>query len=117
MAFGPSPPRPAHHEISIPPVGPQSSQGENEVSAVGAAALSRVQHVPNEAAEEDDDHAGGQEKSEICVVDHALPPEIGLDVITFSARHGGGLPFAYMHGTFASLAPRAPAACSRAGAV
>src|SRR5947207_14141913 len=74
MVFGPSPPRPAHHEISIPPVGPQSSQGENEVSAVGAAALSRVQHVPNEAAEEDDDHAGGQEKSESCVVDHTLPP-------------------------------------------
>src|SRR5438874_12442223 len=54
------PPRSAHHEISIllpafgtalpggptrPPV--LSSPGANEVSAVGAAALSRVQHVPN----------------------------------------------------------------------
>ena len=73
--------------------------------------------MPNEAAEEDDDHADGQEKSESCVVDHGLPLQIGLDVITFSAPRGGGLPFAYMHGTFASLAPRAPVARSRAGAV
>ena len=56
--------------------GPIIARRENEVSAVGAAALSRVQHVPNEAGEEDDDNADGQEKSESCVVDHALPPKL-----------------------------------------
>src|SRR5947208_2888078 len=37
--------------------GPIIARRENEVSAVGTAALSRVQHVPNEAGEEDDDNA------------------------------------------------------------
>src|SRR5438477_13021276 len=60
--------------------------------------VSGIQHVSNEAAEEDDDDADGQEKSESCVVDHALPPQIGLDVLTFSASAWRGLAFAYMRG-------------------
>jgi hypothetical protein len=45
------------------------------------------------AAEEDGDHTDDPEESEIGVVDHAQPPQLGLHVLRSTRR---GLPVAYM---------------------
>ena len=104
--------RPAHHEISIPlaafgtalpgrPTRPPvlSSPGERTRSQRSGPPRCRAFNMcqtrpPRKMTTMPTVRRNPKAVSSIM----RCPPQIGLDVITFSARRGGGLPFAYMHG-------------------